>query len=212
MILNSFIVFEGLDGTGTSTQLQLLKDKIDSSKAWFTAEPTDLETGIFLRKILQSKIKVTPQTSAYLFAADRNEHIYSENGIISHLNKNQLVFSDRYLFSSLAYQSLQCGEKLPVMLNSEFPLPEYLFFFDIEPKKSLERVISRSQKTGEQIEIFEKLDIQEKTYTEYHKILNFYQTQTNDKMNIIIIDASKSIEEIHQNIWSIIKKMPILNM
>ena len=64
MVLQSFIVFEGLDGSGTSTQLKLLQEKLVTKNVWFTAEPTDKETGLFLRKMLKGEIKINPQTTA----------------------------------------------------------------------------------------------------------------------------------------------------
>lgn len=212
MVLQSFIVFEGLDGSGTSTQIKLLQEKLSEKKTWITAEPTNNETGLFLRKMLKGEIKIHPKTSAYMFATDRCEHINGKNGILDQINAGKLVISDRYLFSSLAYQNQDCTWDLPYNLNKEFPLPEYLFFFDMAPEKSLERVFARANKTGEQTEIYEKLDFQKKTYQEYKKIIEFYSKPEFSEMKIIIIDASKSIQEIHEKIWSIISKLPILEV
>ena len=210
MVLQSFIVFEGLDGSGTSTQIKLLQEKFASKNVWFTAEPTDKETGLFLRKMLKGEIKINPKTTAFMFATDRCEHLNGKDGVISHIKDGNLVISDRYLFSSLAYQNQECGKDLPYNLNKDFPLPEYLFFFDMNPEKSLERVFARANKTGEQTEIYEKLDFQKKTYQEYKNVIEFYSKPEFSDMKIIIIDASKSIQEIHEKIWSIISKLPIL--
>ena len=81
MILHNFIVFEGIDGAGTSTQLSILQKKLPPNRAFFSAEPTTLETGKFLRRILSGEVPVHPQTAAYLFAADRCEHIYGKDGV-----------------------------------------------------------------------------------------------------------------------------------
>ena len=210
MILQTFIVFEGLDGTGTSTQIKLLQERLDEKNSFITAEPTDKETGLFLRKMLKGEIAVTPKTAAYMFAADRCEHVYGQNGIVENCEKGKIVISDRYFFSSLAYQSFDCGETLPYELNKNFPLPKYLFFFEIEPEKSLERVIKRSKQTGEQVEIYEKIEIQKKTYEAYQKVMTFYSKEEFSQMKIIRIDASLSIDEIHKKIWSIVQEMPIL--
>ena len=207
MVLQRFIVFEGLDGSGTSTQIELLKNSLKQN-IFVTAEPTENETGLFLRKMLKAQFSVDSKTQAYLFAADRCEHIYGKNGIIENCQNGKLVISDRYLFSSLAYQAQSCGFDLPYKLNKDFPLPQILFFFEVEVEKSLERVMMRCKKTGEQTEIFEKLEIQKKTYEEYQKILSFYEKE-NPEMKIIRVDASKSIEEIHNFISNIIENMPI---
>ena len=82
MILKNFIVFEGIDGAGTSTQLNILKEKLENKNVFFTVEPTDLPSGKFLRTILSGSVKVAPSTAAYLFASDRNEHLFGKNGIV----------------------------------------------------------------------------------------------------------------------------------
>ncbi len=205
MVLHNFIVFEGLDGSGTTTQLELLKQYFLGKKAWFTAEPTDIETGKFLRSILKGSITVEPKTLAYLFAADRCEHLYGNNGILHNINNGNTVFCDRYIFSSLAYQSAQCGPELPRRLNEEFPLPEYLLYFDIDSEISLSRVSSRNG----QKEIFEKSDIQKQTQAEYTNIIQEYNTQPSEGMKVIIINASQSVEKVHKNIIDSLKNLPI---
>ncbi|MBO5401170.1 MAG: dTMP kinase, partial [Spirochaetaceae bacterium] len=63
MILKNFVVFEGIDGAGTSTQLKILKDKLQNKNVFFTVEPTELPTGKFLRTILSGNVKVAPTTA-----------------------------------------------------------------------------------------------------------------------------------------------------
>ncbi|MBO5137359.1 MAG: dTMP kinase [Spirochaetaceae bacterium] len=206
MILHNFIVFEGIDGAGTSTQINLLKEKLPAKKTMFTAEPTEESTGKFLRSVLKGEVKLHPATTAFLFAADRNEHLFSTNGIVAHCKDGGIAVTDRYLFSSLAYQSISCGKELPQILNQSFPLPEYLFFFDIEPSISLNRIRGRNV-----TEIYEKQDFLEKTAKAYRQIIkDFENQQKRDGMKIFWIDATKSIKEVEQNIWSVLKKMPIL--
>lgn len=201
MILKNFIVLEGIDGAGTSTQIKKL---VESNPENFiaTAEPTTGETGKFLRKMLAGDFSLNEQTAAYLFAADRCEHIYGKNGVIEQLNQGKTVVSDRYIFSSLAYQSVTCGKELPRLLNSNFPLPEYLFYFEINPEISLKRVDSRNEKK----EIYEKLDMQIKTSKLYDEVIKEYEATVNETgMKIIRVDATKSIEEISDFIKNCIK-------
>ncbi len=205
MVLHNFIVFEGLDGSGTTTQLGILKNKLEQKKAWFTAEPTGKETGLFLRNILSGGIKLDHRTLAFLFAADRCEHLYGKDGILQHLNNGEAVFCDRYIFSSLAYQSPECGNQLPEKLNEDFPLPEYLVYFDIPSELSLSRVSSRK---GHK-EIFEEPEIQKNTRTEYERILQLFSERKNTGMKTIRIDASKSIDEVHKNICISLQNLPI---
>ena len=199
MILKNFIVFEGIDGAGTSTQINRICGK-NPQKFFQTAEPTSLETGKFLRRMLGGEFSVDEKTNSFLFAADRAEHLYGKNGIIEQINNGKTVISDRYLFSSLAYQSISCGEELPKLLNSTFPLPEILFFFEIDPEISLKRVDSRNEKK----EIYEKIETQKKIAMEYEKIISEYENNPSCGMEIIRIDATKSIEEISETISKII--------
>lgn len=199
MVLKNFIVFEGIDGSGTSTQIKKLEESFPQ-KIITTAEPTKNEIGKFLRKMLAGEFSVDEKTASYLFAADRCEHLYGKNGIIENLQNDKIVVSDRYFFSSLAYQSVSCGKELPKLLNSPFPLPEYLFYFEINPEISLNRVNSR----GEKKEIYENIEIQKKTANLYDEIISEYENDKSHKMKIIRIDASKSIEEIFQKIQEIL--------
>ncbi len=207
MVLRNFIVFEGIDGAGTSTQLELLKSKLPKEKTLFTAEPTDSATGKFLRSVLRGDVELAPGTTAYLFAADRHEHLYGKGGIIEFCENGGTVITDRYLFSSLAYQSASCGRDLPRQLNSSFPLPEHLFFFDIEPSLSLNRIADRGV-----TEIYEKLDFLQKTAKEYKRVVDEYSAiGESSGMTITVIDASKSMEKVAEKIWSVLKNMPIMN-
>ncbi len=194
MILKNFVVFEGIDGAGTSTQISLLKSSPNADRFFFTAEPTDSETGRFLRRMLKGDVALDPRTSAFLFAADRNEHLYGNGGtncgVVRQAESGKIVISDRYLFSSLTYQSVTCGEELPRQLNASFPLPEKLFFFDIDPEISLKRVLNRGE-----TEIYEKLEFQKATAARYRRIIDEYEAK-NTGMKIIRIDATKAVEEI----------------
>ena len=201
MIFKNFIVFEGIDGSGTSTQIKRLVES-NPTRFFATAEPTTNETGKFLRRMLCGEFAVDEKTASYLFAADRCEHIYGKNGVEELIKKGKIVVSDRYFFSSLAYQSVSCGKDLPRLLNSPFPLPEYLFYFKIDPEVSLKRVDSRNG----QKEIYEKIDIQKKIAKLYDEVIEEYQEKSQENgMKIITIDASKSIDEVFTDIINHLK-------
>ena len=202
MILKDFVVFEGIDGAGTSTQIKLLTQKAPE-RFFSTAEPTSGETGLFLRRMLSGAFSVDEKTNAFLFAADRCEHIYGKGGIIEKINEGKIVVSDRYFFSSLAYQSVSCGQEIPRLVNSAFPLPEYLFFFQINPEISLSRVNAR----GEKKEINEKIELQKKIAAQYEAVISEYEKgEKGQGMKIIRIDASRSIEDISEEIYSYFRK------
>ena len=202
MILKNFIVFEGIDGAGTSTQIKKLVER-DTTRFVATAEPTSNETGKFLRRMLGGEFSVDEKTNAYLFAADRCEHIFGKGGVRELCESGKTVVSDRYFFSSMAYQSVSCGEELPKLLNSPFPLPEYLFYFVINPEVSLGRVNAR----GEHKEIYETIEKQKKIAAQYEKVISEYEKNANETgMKIIRIDAEKDINTISEEIWNILKK------
>lgn len=205
MILKKFVVFEGIDGSGTSTQIALLKERAGGKKVSFTAEPSENSTGKFLRQILAGKEKVSPQTAAYLFAADRAEHLWGQGGIVDQTKNGLTVVSDRYIFSNLAYQGVTCGEELPRTLNSPFPLPQLLFFFDISAQKSLERV----EKRGEAKEIYENEKFLSDTASRYRAIIDQYKKLENSGMRIVELDATLPKEKISDLIWKEI--LPIIN-
>lgn len=213
MILENFIVFEGIDGAGTSTQIKKLKE-LNNENLLFTAEPTGDPTGKFLRQMLKGDVKVEAETAAFLFAADRNEHINGKmtlcpddrqllvKGVKEACLKKKVVISDRYIFSSLAYQATDGDASLVQMLNSKFPLPQLLFYFDIQPSASLKRIQSRDVK-----EIYEKESFLEKTAFNYKNLLDEYSPQKKGQgMKIVVLDACQSIEKINGTIMEEIEK------
>ena len=206
MMLKNFIVFEGIDGSGTTTQIKKLAERFPKEKVFVSAEPTKNETGLFLRRMLKGEFSVNEKTASFLFAADRCEHLYGKNGILEQIQNGKIALSDRYFFSSLAYQSVSCGKNFPEHLNSLFPLPEILFYFKINPEISINRVTARGEKT----EIYEKIEFQKKTADIYDQVINIYkQKEKSQGMKIITIDAEKPIDEISEIIWSSLKNIPI---
>jgi dTMP kinase len=209
MIFRNFAVFEGIDGTGTTTQLNLLKSRYSNrsgpacAPVWFTGEPTSSEIGKLIRRSLSGEVPFTNDTMARLFASDRGEHLWGKGGIREYLDAGNAVFSDRYFFSSLAYQGATDDGGLTVDLNSRFPLPEYLFFFDIDPEISMKRVESRNGK----LEIYEKRDFQRCVRERYLEIIKKYETAEKN-MKVIRIDASAPVETIAEKIWSIARELP----
>lgn len=198
MILKNFIVLEGIDGAGTSTQIKKICET-NPEKYVATAEPTKNETGKFLRRMLGGEFSVDEKTNAYLFAADRCEHIFGKGGVKELCESGKIVVSDRYFFSSMAYQSVSCGDELPRLLNSPFPLPEYLFFFEINPEISLGRVNARNEKK----EIYETIEKQKKIAAQYDKVISEYEAKSAESgMKVIRVDASKSIEEVTKFIFN----------
>jgi dTMP kinase len=205
MIIRNFVVLEGGDGTGTSTQLSILKERLaKTARAPLYSigfEPTEGSIGTLIRLALRGDAKLRPDTVARLFAADRGEHLYSEGGVVERAGRGELVVSDRYVPSSLVYQGIACGEELPAALNAAFPKPELILFFDVDPRVAVRRIQARETKDE-----FEKLDFQILAKERYERILPEYAgTDT----RIARIDASRPVEEVSEQVWSEIMKLPI---
>jgi dTMP kinase len=206
-ILANFAVFEGGDGSGTSTQLALLGEQcaraLPRGAAFFpTSEPTPGPVGRLIRAALKNDPPLHPDTLARLFAADRSEHLYAPNGVIERCKRGELVVCDRYIPSSLVYQGIECGESLPRSLNAPFPAPELLLFFDLDPQIALERLRSRPS-----LEIYERLEFQKKVRERYRALLGEYRE---GGVRVEIVDASQSVEKVAEEVWSRVSKMPIL--
>jgi len=208
-IITNFAVIEGGDGSGTTTQLSMLEERIKreyGSKlpVFPTFEPTDAQIGRLIRAVLKKEMPVNPHTLAMLFAADRNEHLYGKDGIIDRANNGWFVASDRFALSSLVYQGIDCNDDFPGLLNWRFPAPELTIFLDIEPDIALARIKDRSS-----LEIYEYVDFQEKVRAHYKLIINEYRAAG---AKVEIIDASKTAFEVADNVWSIVSQMPIFKV
>ena len=205
-IIPNFAVFEGGDGSGTTSQLQLLEKHFEKNHTpvfFPTFEPTNGPVGALIRSALKKEISLQPQTMARLFAADRYEHLYGPDGITGRCARGELVVCDRYVLSSLVYQGIECGDEIPKALNASFPAPGLLIYFDIEPSLALERLKSR-----ESLEIYEYHEFQVKVRQKYLSLLGNFREAG---VKVAIIDASKSQEEIFARIWDEFAKMPIFN-
>jgi dTMP kinase len=208
-VLSNFVVFEGGDGSGTTTQLEMLRRRFSApasslARFWSTFEPTDGPIGRLIRSGLRAETSLLPDTMAYLFSADRNEHLHAKGGIIEHAANGELVISDRYVLSSLVYQGIVCGDSLPKLLNNDFPAPELLFFFDIDPQIALKRMENRPVQ-----EIYEYLDFQIMVQQRYKTLLPYY---ADNGAKVAVIDASKPAEAVAEEVWTELQKMPIFKI
>jgi dTMP kinase len=140
----AFIVIEGLDGSGKTTQAKLLAANLKKSHgAVYTAEPSQGAIGKFIRNgILYGETRLPTTVEALLFAADRIEHI--QNEVTPTLEKGRLVVSDRYIYSSLAYQG-SAGLSLDWIqtINQHSMKPDLAIFIDVDPEVVLKRLKRR---------------------------------------------------------------------
>ena len=198
-----FIVIEGLDGSGKTTQIEMLRDRLQGmgDACYLTAEPTELPTGKFLRSILQKKVEADPRTVAALFAADRIEHLFHpQEGLLRKLEDGYHVIASRYYFSSLAYQSEFADPGWIASLNmlAKRTLPaDITIFLDLDPDISMERIAAR----GEEKELFETKEKLTHVRESFHLAFQHF----GDNENIHIIDASGDPVEIADAIWEVVE-------
>ena len=193
-ILRSFIVFEGLDGAGTTTQIRNLARYYEFNRReyYLTAEPTDNPIGQLVRKVLQKKIQTTPEALALLYAADRHDHIYNEShGIMRMSEEEKIVISDRYFYSSIAYQSVECDPDFVLAIN-RFPLPEVIIFVDTPVDVCMERI----EKRGGEKELFDRSSFLSKVRDNY---LSAFSSLPQG-VRLITIDGSMAPEEVESAI------------
>jgi len=182
-----FIVLEGIDGCGKSTQAKLLVEWLERNekKVFLTAEPTKNEIGLFIRDILSGNEKVDPKTLALLFTADRYEHIVNE--IEPALSRNEIVISERYYHSTITYQEAQgVDRKWLLEINKFARKPDITIFLDVKPEISVKRTTTN--------EIFERKEFLEKVRDNYLKL----------DENMKKIDANRSKDEIVNDIKNIV--------
>ncbi len=206
-VMENFIVLEGLDGSGTTTQLRLADRRLNELGVphFCTGEPTEGVVGSIVRAVLRKQLAVQPRTVALLFAADRTEHLWQEgSGIMSRLAKGELVVCDRYLFSSLAYQSLACDFDFVFALNSSFPLPGQLVFLNTPVALSQQRLALRA---GDGRELYDEVEIQQAIISGYERSFSLFE---HTSMRVHRLDGSRSPEEVFEKFWEILHSLPIV--
>ena len=200
-LIHNFVVFEGIDGTGTTTQLNRLSRRLEAWGLAYQAscEPTPGPVGVLIRQALSGSFEAKPETVARLFAADRGEHLYGPDGIVARTGRGQFAVSDRYLFSSLAYQGLTCGEALPALLNASFPLPELLLFFELDPEVAEQRMASRKA-----LDLYENLEFQRRVAGAYRTIVDSFE---DSDMAIARINASAPPDVVESAVWAAVSPL-----
>jgi len=202
---NLFIVFEGIDGCGKSTQVKLLSENLKriGHSIYTTCEPTDSPIGSIIKDIFQHRLEVDHRTVAGLFIADRLEHLLNKkDGILKMLEEGQTVICDRYYFSSYAYQGVHISQQWVIDANSlsaNLLRPDLSVFIDIDPEISLKRISSARGN----LELYETLSNLVKVREKYFEA---FESQ-NKYEKVFITEGNRQLEVIAQEIWDEIVKI-----
>jgi dTMP kinase len=200
-----FVVLEGIDGAGTTTQVARLADRLRADKVPVraTREPSDGPIGSLIRQVLTGRI-VAPEgrapgwaTMALLFAADRMDHV--ESDIEPFVAGGGVIISDRYDASSLAYQSVSSGHGGDVAvewirsLNKHAMRPDLTIVVDLAPDLAAERRASR----GEATQLYEQNEVQ-------RALAQFYRDLAKHMPNdrIVVVNGAGTMEDVHHRIYA----------
>lgn len=202
-----FIAFEGIDGSGKSTQLEMLKAHLEAQgrRLHVTREPSDLSIGKTIRRYLTGELRADNRVIAALFVADRLEHILDESeGLLAKQNAGFDIICDRYYFSSYAYQSVDMPMDWIINANTvaaELLKPDVTIFIDVTPEAAMDRINANREGT----ELFENVDRLRETRNNYFKAFD----KLRESEKVIIIDGHGSAEEVHRAVVEVIEKMDV---
>jgi dTMP kinase len=202
-----FVTFEGIDGSGKSTQIQNISKRLKAQdlKIYTTFEPTDGHVGSLIRQMLSGTISIDQRTIASLFAADRTDHLTNQkNGIKKKVDNGELVLCDRYYFSSYAYHAQYIDMEWIIYtnsLNAEILKPDLTIFIDVDPDVCIERIkLSRSQ-----FEMYEKIDVMKKVRANYFKAFD----KLKDQEKVVVVDGNTNLQKVEEAILNEINKLGI---
>lgn len=202
---NLFIAFEGIDGSGKSTQVKLLKEKLEAAghKVYTTCEPTDAPPGKMIRDIFNHRIDGDHRTIAALFVADRLHHILNKtDGMLKMLEDGYTVITDRYYLSSYAYQSPHINQHWVIQANSlaaGLLRPDVNIYIDITPEISIERL----NKGRTSIELYETLDNLRLVRDKYLELIDLLKNEE----KVFVANGDQSPESIANKVWEHISAM-----
>lgn len=184
-----FVCLEGLDGCGKTTQTKLLVESLKDKgyAAIYTVEPTHGKIGSFIRKYcLHGETRVSNIVEALLFAADRFQHVEKE--VAPALNEGKIVVSDRYVYSSLAYQgAADLDLKWIKKINEHAINPGLAVFIDVEPETVIQRFKQKQS-------VMENLETQRKVREVYMKFV--------ENGELVKVDGNRSRQEVADDILS----------
>lgn len=199
MATGRFVVFEGLDGSGKTTQMVRIQKRLAGMgiHAVTTCEPTDGPVGSLIRQMLAGRIAIDPRTLAALFAADRTDHLVSpDTGVKALVEKGRMVLCDRYYFSSYAYHAKDMDLAWIITLNAmnaQILKPDLTLFIDVTPETCLERIRAGRN----HLDMFERTDILTQVRDNYFTAFE----RLKDQETVKVVDGNAAEDAVEQSIW-----------
>ena len=194
-----FLAFEGIDGSGKSTQIERLKRRLaeHSIPCYITKEPTDSPIGSLIHQIMTGRIQSDNKVVAALFVADRLDHLLNPtDGIRQKIDLGIPVITDRYYFSSYAYHSVDMPMDWVIEANAQSAAilrPTLTVFLDVEPEIAMRR-IARSRFHTELFETKSRLAaVREKYHLAFEKL--------KDQEKYLILDGGQAEDALAEEIW-----------
>ncbi|MGD9817454.1 MAG: dTMP kinase [Desulfomonilaceae bacterium] len=189
-----FVVFEGIDGAGKSTQAKRLASYLISKSipVLLTAEPSDSPDGLKIRSL---GTRLEPELESELFEKDRHHHV--ENVILPALSESKFVICDRYVYSSVAYQGARglCPQEILKRNFSFAPRPNVVFLIEIPVNLAIERI---RKNRGDTLSAFEKIESLKEVDKIYKSLV---------EREIVRIDGKLDEDVISQIIIEIVKTL-----
>ena len=200
-----FITFEGNEGSGKTTILHRVVEmfKKEFIDIFITREPGGNKIAEEIRNVIldNKNTEMDSKTEALLYAAARRQHLVQT--VMPLLNEGKIVISDRYIDSSLAYQGYARGVGIDDvykinMFATDNCLPQLTLFFDIDPDTGLERIAENSQREVNRLDN-EQIEFHRRVHMGYMLLVDKF------KDRFVIVDASKDIETVTQQVYQILK-------
>ena len=192
-----FIVFDGMDGTGKTTQMRLLRERLEAlgMETVLTCEPSTSPDGQALRRALSGKEPANNSRMAALFLIDRIGHNAEIEGWLA---EGKTVISDRYYYASMAYQGQGENFEWVARMNLDCPhirKPDGAILLDMNPEDSMARI--RANRSSDELEIYETVAQQEKIRARFARVTEYLKGRD----LIITVNAAGTVEEVAERIW-----------
>lgn len=196
------IVLEGIDGSGKSSHVALLAERLDKEgyKAARTAEPTDGAIGTLLRRYLKGELAASERTIAALFLADRLDHIQKAGGLLDMVREGYVVVCDRYLYSSIAYNCASEGVDWVADINRaahDLLKPDLVVYLNLPLAVMEQRLQHRNFK-----EIYETVAYQCKVLERYEEAFSVWADDV-----VVKVDCNRPKADVAEDVWRAVRSI-----